>query len=172
MGEINYITKRGLEKITRELEWLNKIERPKIVAEVSYAASLGDRSENSEYLYGKKRLREIDRRLRFLIKRLDNIVVVDPAEQRSDKIVFGATVVVETEDGEEQTWCIFGVDEVNVEKGVLSWKSPLARALLGKQEGDAIAFKAPGGERELEIIEVRYDPQDPISDGELDWQEA
>ena len=87
MAKTNYITKRGLERITRELEWLNKVERPRIVAEVSYAASLGDRSENSEYLYGKKRLREIDRRLRFLINRLDNIIVVDPAEQNQDVVV-------------------------------------------------------------------------------------
>lgn len=172
MAETNFITKRGLEKITRELEWLNKVERPKIVAEVSYAASLGDRSENSEYLYGKKRLREIDRRLRFLIKRLDNILMVDPAEVSEEKVVFGATVVVENEDGDEQTWRIFGVDEVNVERGVLSWKSPLARALIGKRAGDAVSFRAPAGVRELEVLSVEYVPQDPIPAGVLAWKDA
>ena len=143
MAKTNYITKRGLERITRELEWLNKVERPRIVAEVSYAASLGDRSENSEYLYGKERLREIDRRLRFLINRLDNIIVVDPAEQNQGVVVFGATVTIETEDGEEQVYGILE-DEVNVEKGILSWRSPLARALLGKKEGDDVQFLAWG----------------------------
>ena len=172
MSRTNFITKRGLEKITRELEWLNKIERPKIVAEVSYAASLGDRSENSEYLYGKKRLREIDRRLRYLIKRLDNIVVVDPAEQSNEKIVFGATVVVLNEEDEEQSWRIFGEDEVHVERGILSWKSPLARALVGKTEGDVVTFKAPGGVRELEILQVSYEAQEPIPEGELAWRDA
>lgn len=171
MGRTNYISKRGLERITRELEWLNKTERPRIVAEVSYAASLGDRSENSEYLYGKKRLREIDRRLRFLINRLDNIIVVDPAEQKHEAIVFGATVTIETEDGEEQVWRIFGEDEVNVEKGILSWRSPLARALLGKKEGDSVQFHAPGGSRELEILDVAYNPQPPLPEGEFGWRE-
>ena len=171
MGKTNYITKRGLERITRELEWLNKIERPRIVAEVSYAASLGDRSENSEYLYGKKRLREIDRRLRFLIKRLDNIIVIDPSEQSHESIVFGATVTIETEEGEEQVWRIFGVDEVNVEQGILSWRSPLARALLGKKEGDAVQFRAPKGHRELEIIDVAYNAQPPLPEGEFGWRE-
>jgi transcription elongation factor GreB len=170
MSQPNYITTRGLERITRELEWLQKEERPKIVREVSYAASLGDRSENSEYLYGKKRLREIDRRLRFLIKRLDNIVVVDPSQQKGPRVLFGATVVVETEEGEEQVWRIFGEDEVYVERGILSWKSPLARAILGKSEGDEVHFMAPLGKRTLEVLEIRYEKQPELPEGLLGWR--
>ena len=159
MGEPNYITPAGLERIRSELEWLQTEERPRVTAEVSYAASLGDRSENAEYIYGKKRLREIDRRMRYLIGRLDNLRIVDPAVQTGTRVRFGATVVVEDEEGEQQTWRIFGVDEVDVEAGVLSWKSPIARAMLGREEGDVVQFRAPGGLREIEIVEVRYEPQ-------------
>jgi len=161
----NYITPAGAERLRRELEWLQREERPRITQEVSWAASLGDRSENAEYIYGKKRLREIDKRMRFLMGRLGNVIVVDPASQTGTKVLFGATVVIETEDGEERTWRIWGEDEVDVEGGVLSWKSPLGRALLGKEEGDGVTYRAPGGVREVEILEVRYEPQEPL--GEL-----
>lgn len=155
--ERNYITPYGYERIRRELNWLERTERPRIVAEVAYAASLGDRSENAEYIYGKKRLREIDRRRGFLLKRLEKAELVDPATIRSDTVRFGATVVLADERG-ERTWRIYGEDEVDVESGIISWRSPLARALLGKQEGDAARFEAPGGFREVEIVEVRYEP--------------
>src|SRR5687767_12323217 len=114
MSEPNYITPRGLERIRRELEWLDREERPRVVAEVSYAASLGDRSENAEYIYGKKRLREIDKRRAFLVKRLENARLVDPATQRGPTIRFGATVVLAMPDGTEKTWRIWGEDEVDV----------------------------------------------------------
>ena len=160
MSQPNYITTRGLEIIRRELDWLQKEERPKIVAEVQYAASLGDRSENAEYKYGKRRLREIDRRLHYLIKRLGHIVVVDPGQQSSDKVLFGATIVVEDEEGNQKSYRIYGEDEVDLDKGIISWKSPLARAAIGKRSGDEIRFVAPMGTREMELIEVRYDKQE------------
>ncbi len=162
MSHPNYITLNGLERIRRELLWLEKEERPRVVSEVSYAASLGDRSENAEYLYGKKRLRKIDSRRRFLIKRLEKARPVDPAQMSGDTVRFGATVVIEDEDGEQQTWRIYGEDEVDVEAGVLSWRSPLARALMGKTEGDSVSFSAPGGTREIELIEVSFEPQEPL----------
>ena len=160
MSEFNYITTVGLAKIRTELDWLQKTERPTIVKEVTYAASLGDRSENAEYIYGKKRLREIDRRMRFLMGRLSRIRVVNPAELSGEKVLFGATVVIADEDGEEATWRIYGEDEVDVDNGVLSWRSPLARALLGKSQGEAVTFHTPGGPREIELLSVRYDAQD------------
>ena len=162
MSHPNYITPNGLDRIRRELLWLEKEERPRVVREVSYAASLGDRSENAEYIYGKKRLRKIDSRRRFLIKRLEKARPVDPAQMSGPKVRFGATVVIEDEAGREQTWRIYGEDEVDVEGGVLSWRSPLAQALMGKEEGDGVTFRAPGGVREIEIVEVRYEPQAPL----------
>ncbi len=164
MNAPNYITPHGFERIRRELEWLQKSERPKVTREVAFAASLGDRSENAEYIYGKKRLREIDRRLRFLIERLENIQVVDPAHLKGPKVLFGATVVIADEDGDEQTWKIYGEDEVNVEKGVLSWKSPLARALAGRSIGETVKFSTPGGARHVDILDVRYEPQGEFSE--------
>lgn len=162
MSEPNYITPRGLERIRRELEWLERVERPRVVAEVSFAASLGDRSENAEYIYGKKRLRQIDSRRGFLMKRLEKAQLVDPSTLEGDRVLFGATVVVADETGEERVWRIYGEDEVDVDNGVLSWRSPLARALLGKREGDVVRFRAPGGARELEVVEVRYEAQEPL----------
>jgi transcription elongation factor GreB len=159
MDEPNYITPVGLERIRAELERLQKTERPRVVREVAYAASLGDRSENAEYIYGKKRLREIDARLRHLIGRLDRVHVIDPGTLKGTQVRFGATVVVADEDGDERTWRIYGEDEVDVDRGVLSWKSPLARALIGRSEGDTVKFDAPGGKREVEIVSVRYEPQ-------------
>jgi transcription elongation factor GreB len=154
----NYITGFGYERLRRELEWLDKVERPRVTAEVSYAASLGDRSENAEYIYGKKRLREIDSRRRFLVKRLEKARVVDPGKLEGPVVRFGATVVLSDEKGEEKTWRIYGEDEVDVAAGILSWKSPIARAILGKNEGDTARFEAPGGMREVEIVEVSYAP--------------
>lgn len=151
-----YITPDGYKKIVEEYNWLHSTERPRITAEVSYAASLGDRSENSEYLYGKKRLREIDKRIHFLRTRLEKIEPVDPAQFTGDVVLFGATVIIEDEDGREQTWTIRGEDEVDMAAKVISYVSPLGRALIGQQVGDTVRFLSPGGERELTILAVRY----------------
>lgn len=167
MSDPNLITPVGLDRIRRELEWLQKSERPTVVREVAYAASLGDRSENAEYIFGKKRLRSIDSRMRFLMKALDQVRIIDPATISGSQVRFGATVVVADEDGNEQTWRLYGEHEVDVDRGVLSWRSPLARALIGKSEGDDVRFKAPQGLRELEICEVRYEAQEPLP---ADWK--
>ena len=161
MSENNYITTMGLERIQRELQWLQSEERPKIVSEVSRAAAMGDRSENAEYIYGKKRLRQIDGRMGYLVGRLNKLVVVEPCTQVSQHVVFGATVVVMDEADEQKAWRVYGEDEVAVEKGIISWKSPLGQALLGRGVGDAVQFQAPGGQRELEVVEIRYEEQDP-----------
>ncbi len=161
MTDDNYITPVGLQRIQYEMEWLRSVERPKVVAEVSYAASMGDRSENAEYIYGKKRLRQIDSRMGFLMKCLNKIRVVDPVEVGGDTVKFGATVLLEDEEGEEVTYRIYGVHEVDIDKGIISHRSPLARAMMGKAEGDEVIFQAPGGRREFEILEVRYDAQVP-----------
>jgi transcription elongation factor GreB len=158
LADPNYMTPRGFERMRRELEWLDHEERPRIVAEVSHAASLGDRSENAEYIYGKKRLREIDSRRTFLVKRLERARVVDPATVAATVVRFGATVTVADEKGDERTWRIYGEDEVDVEAGVLSWKSPLAKAIFGKGEGESARFEAPGGMREVEIVAIAYEP--------------
>lgn len=160
----NLITPRGYERIRRELNWLEKEERPKVVAEVSYAASLGDRSENAEYIYGKKRLRQIDSRRRFLIKRLEKARLVDPAQIKLDVVRFGATVVIEDEDGNQKTWRLYGEDEVDVANGYISWRSPLGQALLNKTEGDDIVLKAPAGTRYFELISFTYEPCEPLPD--------
>ena len=164
MNPPNYITPNGAERLRRELDWLQRVERPRITAEVAWAASLGDRSENAEYIYGKKKLRQIDGRMHFLMQRLSNLLIVDPATQKADRVVFGATVVIAHQDGTEKTWRIWGEDEVDVERGILSWKSPLGKALLGKSEGDAVRFEAPGGAREVEVVLVRYEPQEPLGE--------
>jgi transcription elongation factor GreB len=154
----HYMTPGGHRRLRDELEFLVKTERPKIVDIVSWAASNGDRSENGDYLYGKKRLREIDRRIRFLMKRLEHAHVVDPgAQQHRDQVFFGATVVVCDEDGDECTYSIVGIDEADPAKGWISWVSPLARALLKLREGDVARFASPLGARELEVLEVRYE---------------
>jgi len=164
----NYMTLMGLERIRRELQWLEKVERPRVVAEVAWAASLGDRSENAEYIYGKKRLRQIDSRRRFLIKRLEIARPVDLSLMSGDRVKFGATVVVADEEGVETTWRLYGEDEVDVAGGILSWRSPLGRALMNKEEGDEVTFVAPGGKRTLELLELRFEPQDPLPD-DLDF---
>ena len=157
-GTRNYMTTRGHAAIRAEFEHLIKIERPALVQVVSWAAGNGDRSENGDYIYGKKRLREIDRRIRFLAKRLESAVIVDPADQRNcDQVFFAATVTVCDADGVEATYQIVGIDEANASQGMISWISPLARALLKAREGDTVRFDSPGGLRELDIVEVRYE---------------
>ena len=157
-GTKNYMTVRGHALIRAEFEHLVKVERPAIVQVVSWAAGNGDRSENGDYIYGKKRLREIDRRIRFLSKRLESAVIVDPADQRNcDQVFFAATVTVCDADGMEETYQIVGIDEANAQEGRISWISPLARALLKAREGDTVRFDSPGGLRELDVIEVRYE---------------
>jgi transcription elongation factor GreB len=157
-GTKNYMTVRGHAQIRAEFEHLVKVERPEIVKVVSWAAGNGDRSENGDYIYGKKRLREIDRRIRFLTKRLESAVIVDPAEQRNcDQVFFAATVTVCDADGAEATYQIVGIDEANAVEGRISWISPLARALMKAREGDTVRFDSPGGLREIDIVEVRYE---------------
>ncbi len=156
MADPNYITPQGARKLSEELGRLRTVERPRVVQEVADAAAQGDRSENAEYIYGKKKLREIDRRMHFLTKRLEKAVVVDPAEQRGDKIFFGATVEIEDEDGERRTYQIVGEDEIDSAAGRISWRSPVGRSLLGKRAGDVITVRRPAGEAEMEIISVRY----------------
>lgn len=158
-GSKNYVTRRGYDALRAELEELVKRERPKLVEIVSWAAGNGDRSENGDYIYGKKRLREIDRRIRFLIKRIESAEVVDPERQiGNDQVFFGAIVTIGDVDGdEEQTWQIVGIDEADTTQGRISWISPLARALLKAHEGDSVRFMSPAGPREIEILEVRYE---------------
>jgi transcription elongation factor GreB len=161
-GARNYLTPGGFERMKAELERLVQRERPELVATVAWAAGNGDRSENGDYIYGKKRLREIDRRIRFLIKRLDIAEVVDPAARRDDdasnQIFFGATVTIRNAKGEERTLSIVGVDEIDTGRGYVSWVSPVARALLKAREGDTVTLKTPGGVEELDILAVRYLP--------------
>jgi len=155
-GVKNYITPGGYARLKHELEHLTGVERPQVVNTVSWAASNGDRSENGDYIYGKRRLREIDRRIRFLIKRLENAEVVDPERRDTDQVFFGATVTVADRDGAEQTLSIVGLDEVDPARGYVSWISPIARALLKAREGDMVRLATPAGTRELEVREVRY----------------
>lgn len=156
-GTRNYISPAGHRRLRDELEFLVKTERPRIVEVVAWAASNGDRSENGDYIYGKRRLREIDRRIRFLSKRIDNAEIVDPLRQGdNDQIFFGARVTVADEDGVENTYTIVGVDEADVTRGRISWVSPLARALIKAWEGENIRFQSPVGVRELDILEVVY----------------
>jgi transcription elongation factor GreB len=162
VGARNYMTPGGFARLNGELERLVQKERPELVAIVSWAAGNGDRSENGDYIYGKKRLREIDRRIRFLIRRLDAAEVVDPAAPRDDEmagqVFFGATVDVRNARGEPRTVSIVGIDEIDTARGYISWVSPMARALLKAREGDTVTLRTPGGEEELDIIDVRYAP--------------
>ncbi len=154
----NYMTPQGYAKLKAEFSQLWENERPELVKTISWAASNGDRSENGDYIYGKKRLREIDRRLRYLSKRLDSAVVVDPAERgETEQIYFGATVTYMTADGAEQTISIVGMDEVEPARGRVSWISPIAKALLKKQPGDRVRLATPGGIEDIEVIDVRYE---------------
>jgi len=147
--------------LRREQDHLVRVERPKIVDEVAYAASLGDRSENAEYIYGKKRLRAIDRRLRFLDKRIRIAEVVDPATDRGDTVYFGATVVVGYPDGGERTFDLVGVDEIETDKNRISWRSPIGRALMRKREGDMFQARIGDDYLDLEVVEVLYEEQEP-----------
>lgn len=158
-GSKNYMTKAGWATLKAELDQLVKVDRPGLVQVVSWAASNGDRSENGDYIYGKKRLREMDRRIRFLIKRLETATVVDPgAQENVEQVFFGATVtIMQAADGPEETYQIVGVDEADASAGRISWISPLARALLKAREGDSVRFLSPAGLREIEIVEIRYE---------------
>jgi transcription elongation factor GreB len=153
-----YLTRAGAERMHRELVHLLNEERPKVTAEVSAAAAQGDRSENAEYIYGKKRLREIDRRLRFLQKRLDTATIVTPSEQTDrERIYFGATVTLEDEDGNTTTYQIVGSDEIDAAGGRISVESPIGRALLRKQVGDSVEVRRPRGDIELTVVDIRYE---------------
>jgi transcription elongation factor GreB len=155
-GFKNYMTPIGAAKLQAELRALLHDERPKLVKVIEWAAGNGDRSENADYIYGKRRLREIDRRIRFLTKRLEAAVVVDPKDQKGKVVLFGATVTIEDEQSNQRTYQIVGIDESNPAHGQISWVSPLAKALIGKSKGEVIIFRAPKGEEDLEIIHVEY----------------
>lgn len=156
-GAPNYITPAGHARLKSELEDLIKRERPHVVEVVAWAASNGDRSENGDYIYGKRRLREIDRRIRFLTKRLENAEIVDPLRQGdNDQVFFGATVTIADADGVENVYTIVGIDEMDVSRGRISWISPLARALIKSREGDSIRFQSLMGIREIDIVAVEY----------------
>ena len=154
----NYITPEGFATLEAEFHQLLKVERPEVVRTVAWAASNGDRSENGDYIYGKRRLRQIDSRLRFLMKRMDNAEVVDPKTQQGlEKVYFGAWVTLYSLDRDtEHTYRIVGQDELEPSKGYISWVSPLAKAMLGKQPGDTVRVTTPAGEEEYEVLEVRY----------------
>lgn len=156
-GMRNYITPGGHARIRAELEQLLRVERPQVVSVVHWAAGNGDRSENADYTYGKRRLREIDRRIRFLTRRLDLAEVVDPARRAAtDQVFFGATVTICDEQGLENTYQIVGVDETDFARGRISWVSPLARALLKAREGERVRFQSPAGWRAVEVVRVEY----------------
>ena len=156
-GLKNYMTPEGHLQMQEELRRLLREERPKTVEVVAWAAGNGDRSENGDYLYGKKRLREIDRRIRFLSKRLETAVVVDPAAQKNrEQVFFGATVTYANQAGMENTLTIVGIDEADLDRGRISWISPVARALLKSQEGDLVELRTPSGSERIEVLEIRY----------------
>ena len=171
-GSKNYMTPAGWRRMRDELTWLVKTERPNVTGVVSWAAKLGDRSENADYQYGKKRLREIDRRIRYLTKRLEAAEVVDPAlREDTDQVFFGATVTYATGDGGEQTVRIVGIDEMDPSKHYVSWISPVARALIKAREGDTVQLRTPAGDQEIEIVEVRYEeiPMAPFEPVQSQW---
>jgi len=157
-GEPNYITRQGARRLQEELVELRTKQRPKVVQDVADAAAQGDRSENAEYIYGKKKLREIDRRIHFLTKRLESARVVEPTDRPDiERVFFGATVEIEDEDGKLSTYTIVGQDEIDTVRGRISYKSPLARTLLKRREGDSFTFRKPAGEVELTILSIRYE---------------
>jgi transcription elongation factor GreB len=156
-GFRNYMTPRSHRHLQDELRQLVRVERPKVVETVAWAAGNGDRSENGDYIYGKRRLREIDRRIRFLTKRLESAEVVDPRQQkRLDQVFFGATVTYATEDGAKTTITIVGIDEADFARGQVSWVSPIARALTKAHKGDTVELRTPGGIEQIEVLEIRY----------------
>ena len=155
-GAKNYITPAGYARLRNELQQLFDKERPELVKVIAWAASNGDRSENADYIYGKRRLREIDRRIRFLTKRLEVAAVIDPARPGLEQVFFGATVTYCGSNGAERTICIVGEDEADPPRGRISWISPVARALGKAREGDVVTLKTPTGREELEVIAIRY----------------
>jgi len=156
-GSKNYIRPEGYQRIKEELLRLIDVDRPEVVRIVHWAASNGDRSENGDYIYGKRRLREIDRRIRFLTKRMDSAAIVDPSVHHgSDQVFFGATVTYCNQLDETRTITIVGIDELDPLNGKISWVAPVARALTKAREGDTITFQAPHGVEELDILEVSY----------------
>jgi transcription elongation factor GreB len=169
-GVKNYITPDGLQRLRDELRFLLTRERPAVTEVVAWAASNGDRSENADYQYGKRRLRQIDRRIRFLTKRIDAAEVVDPGATRrgraATQVFFGATVRYANAAGTERVVSIVGLDEVDLDRNRISWISPLARALMKAGPGDSVILRAPGGTEQLEILEVRYEriPIEPFSE--------
>jgi transcription elongation factor GreB len=152
----HYITPDGAKKLRAELDQLWSVERPRVTQEVADAAAQGDRSENAEYIYGKRRLREIDRRVRFLSKRLDDVTIVNEPPTDPSRAFFGAWVTVEDEDGEEVTYRIVGPDESSVERGWISMEAPVAKALLGKRAGDEVTVRVPKGEAAYTIVKIGY----------------
>jgi transcription elongation factor GreB len=155
-GNKNYMTPGGAARMRDELHRLLHEDRPEVVRVVSWAASNGDRSENGDYIYGKRRLREIDRRIRFLQKRLERAEIVDPLQQSGDRVLFGATVELVGEDGAVRRYSIVGIDETDIPKGRISWISPIGRALLNQSEGDSVVVATPKGEEEFEIRSVKF----------------
>ena len=153
---MNYITPEGFKRLQEEFRQLFHDERPKLVETVAWAAGNGDRSENGDYIYGKRRLREIDKRLKFLRDRIESARVVNPKEIQSEKVVFGATVTIEDEDGNKRTYSIVGEDEIEPGKNKISWKSPMAKALLGKKMGDEIEIQRPTGVLIAEIRKIEF----------------
>lgn len=154
--KVNYITPDGFKKLQDEFRQLFQDERPKLVETVAWAAGNGDRSENGDYIYGKRRLREIDKRLKFLRDRIESAQVVDPKTLKGNKVVFGATVTIEDEDGERKSYQIVGEDEIEPGQNKISWKSPMAKALLGKCVGDEVEITRPAGVLYAEIIQVSF----------------
>jgi transcription elongation factor GreB len=155
-GSKNYITPAGAERLKAELKRLLTIDRPELVKVVQWAASNGDRSENGDYLYGKRKLREYDRRIRFLTKRIESFEIVDPSQVKADKVLFGATITVENEEGAKKTYQIVGIDETDPNAGKVSWISPIARALMNARVGDVVTLRTPGGDKDLEVLKIEY----------------
>ena len=156
-GVKNYMTPEGHRRMQDELRQLLRLERPKVVETVAWAVGNGDRSENGDYIYGKRRLREIDRRIRFLSKRLESAEVVDPNQQRNrDQVFFGATVTYANGRGTEMTITIVGIDEADLDRGQVSWLSPIARALIKAHQGDIVDLRAPAGVDQIEVLAIRY----------------
>jgi len=160
VGTKNYISPAGYARLDAERKRLVEVERPEVVRAVSWAASNGDRSENADYIYGKRRLREIDRRVRYLIKRLEAAEIVASAGRDTDQVFFGATVTLRSGSGEERELTVVGTDEVDTARGRISWISPVAKALLKAREGDVVRVATPAGIEELEILRVEYRPID------------
>jgi transcription elongation factor GreB len=161
MTTVRYITREGFRRIAEEHERIWTVERPRIVAEVEAAAALGDRSENAEYIYGKRKLRELDRRLRELSQRMDALRVIDPKPHPDGRAFFGAWVTVEDEVGEERTYRLVGPDEFDVARGLISVDAPLGRALLGKREGDTARVLRPAGAASLIVVAISWTEPDP-----------